>query len=332
MKYIPFENWKKSKEDAKLQILMRGTIGLTSKSDEKVKELMSILYEDWIHLVLIKGYQDYNRNEKIPDNRRYNEIDYSLPILNMTSRPHVFLEHPRAQIYNKIEDYPVSSDKVTFSKIFEDSKYLPKTAFTLKNAKNLQFPIIAKPAKGFSAQGIEIFKTIKDLEKADTSKFDLYSEAKDIKTEFRLFVMNGRIIHLAERIKNSKNDKSVGVKKSDEKIDLVYIDQDLDTFPPKLLRKLLLIDTEVRQKVNLDFYDIDLILDTDDNFWIPEINGAPGIGPSMFLPIYREWINMVYHRPLKDYSENILKSIADQHQKFIKETYPTEYNSSINPV
>jgi len=323
--------FKEFSQDPKIQILMRGTIGLTSKADELVTKLMKELYDDWIHLVLIKKYQDYNRAERIPDNRRWNDINYSLPILNMTSRPHVLLENPRAKIYNKIHDYPVSADKVMFSKIFSGSKFLPKTVFQEREINQLEFPIIAKPKAGFSAQGIELFKTKEEALESMT-EFDLWSEAKNIKTEFRLFIMNGEIIHLAERIKNSKNDKSVGSKDKDEKIDLVYIDQDWKTFPENLKSKLLILHEEVKQKVNLDFYDIDLILDTEEEFWVPEINGAPGIGPSMFSAIYTAWIEMTLNRPPKESTIQRLNQIRDIHREFMKNTYKKEYQVSINPV
>lgn len=331
MKVLKFKDYKLKNSDHKIQILMRGTIGLTSKSDDEVKQLMHILYKDWVHLVLIKGENEYNRSERIPDDRRNNKIDYTLPILNMTSRTHEFLENPKAKIYNKVEDYQISADKVVFSKEFEGSKYLPKTVFFKKDIKSLKLPIIAKPKDGFSAQGISLFKTHKEAEESN-DKFDLWSEAKDIKTEFRLFVLNGKIIHLAERIKNTKNDKSVGVKDKDEKIDLVYIDQNLDSFPQDLMKKLNDIHQEVKKKVKLDFYDIDLILDTDDNFWIPEINGAPGIGPSMFLPIYQEWINMLHTRKIKPESEKILTDLQSKHRNFMKKKYSNENEKSMNPI
>lgn len=335
MRFIKFNDFLLEQEnkgtDPKLQIIRRGTIGLTSKADDESDKLMKEIYDKYLHLVLIKGEDEYTRDERIPDNRRNNEIDFSLPILNMTSRKHALLDNPKAKIFNQVEDYQISADKVEFSKQFEGSKYLPKTVFKLSEIDNLKFPIIAKPKGGFSAQGIELFKSKSDAQKS-TVEFDLWSEAKEIKTEFRLFIMNGEMIHLAERVKNIDNDKSVGKKKVNEKIDLVYIDQDLDTFPKKLKDKLIDIHNEVKKKVKLDFYDIDLILDTNDEFWIPEINGAPGIGPSTFYQIYKSWTKMAYNRDIKESTEKDLIRIRDTHREFMKTEYSKEYKKSLHPI
>lgn len=323
--------FKEFKEDPKLQILMRGAIGLTSKSDDEVVELMEILYDDWINVVLIEDDDGYSTDKKVPKNRLGNKIDFSMPFLSLTSSMHKDLRNPKAKFYNQLKDYEISTDKVKFSKAFKDSKFLPKTVFSLDDIDELTFPIIAKPNSGHSAVGIELFET-KEKALASKMKFDLWSNAVDIKTEFRLFILGGEIIHLAERIKNIDNDQSVGVKKANDKIDLVYIDQNFDTLPKEMKSKLIALHNDVKKKVKLDFYDIDLILDTDGEFWIPEINGAPGVGPSMFYSIYVAWIKMIYSRDIKDKTKKILGDIRDEHIAFMKKKYAKEYKASFNPI
>ena len=56
-----------------LQITLRGTIGLTSKTEDFTKEMMATLYDKYIHMVLIEGDDKYNREDRIPNNRRFNK-------------------------------------------------------------------------------------------------------------------------------------------------------------------------------------------------------------------------------------------------------------------
>jgi hypothetical protein len=316
-------------EIPQLQIIMRGNIGLTSKEEDFTKDLMSKIYDKYVHLVLVKGDKDYNEDPKIPRNRRYNRIDHNTPILNFTSNPHSELEGMKAKVFNRMDDIQLSASKLKFYKAFEGANFVPKCVYRLDDVEMLNTPIIAKPSEGFSAQGIEKFDTYED---AINSKmeFDVWQEAKEIDREFRAFIMNDKIIHIAERITNTKNDKSVGKKDADEKIDLIYIDQDMDKFPH--LERVEEIKKELGKKVKLEFYNIDLMLDKQGEMWVPEINGAPGIGPSMFPVIYEEWVKMAFEQDLSKETREELGEMADEHRKMMKQTYPKEYKNSLSPL
>jgi hypothetical protein len=316
-------------EIPQLQIIMRGNIGLTSKTEDFTKDMMSTLYDKYIHLILVKGDSEYNRDSKIPRNRRHNKVNPNIPMLNFTSNPHSEMDGMVEDVYNRIEDIQISADKVKFYKAFEGVDFVPKTVYRIDDVEELNTPIIAKPSEGFSAQGIEKFDT---YEEAVNSKmeFDVWQEAKEIAREFRAFIMDGKIIHIAERITNSKNDKSVGKKDADEKIDLVYIDQDMEKFPH--LKRVEEIKKELGKKVKLEFYNIDLMLDKDGVMWVPEINGAPGIGPSMFPVIYEEWVKMAYGMKIGKEAKEELEAMAKEHRLKMKQTYPTEYKNSLAPI
>ena len=311
-----------------LQILMRGNIGLTSKEEDFTREAMKTLYEKYIRLVLIRKENDYNTDEEVPENRR-NEISYDYPILNFTSTDNDFIEHKDAVVFNQIKDYAISADKKVFQEELADTcECIPKAVFSLDDIEELELPIIAKPAEGFSAQGIEKFDSYEDA-KASDMEFDIWCECKDLEREFRAFIMNGEIILIAERITNTENDKSVGKKDADEKIDLVYIDQDMDKFPH--LDKIKKIQKELETKVKLDFYNIDLMLDEDGVLWVPEINGAPGIGPSHFRALYKSWLKMAYNEEISEDVDKELKDIEETHRDNMKNEYPVEYKSSLAP-
>lgn len=316
-------------EIPQLQIIMRGSIGLTSKTEDFTKDLMNKIYDKYVHLVLVKKEDQYNDEPRIPRNRRYNKVRQDIPMLNFTSNPHTELEKMKAPIYNKIEDIQISADKVKFYEAFDQKDFVPNCVYLLDDIEKLKLPIIAKPADGYSAQGIEKFDSYEDAINSKL-KFDLWQEAKDIDREFRAFVMDGKIIHIAERITNASHDMSVGKKDTDEKIDLVYFDQDMDKFPQ--LEEVERIKEELGKVVKLEFYNIDLMLDKDGKMWVPEINGAPGIGPSMFATIYEKWVDMAYGQKLSKESKEELQQIAEEHRDKMKQTYLKEYKNSLAPL
>lgn len=313
-------------EIPKIQIVLRGNIGLTSKTEYFTIELMKILYDKFIHMVLVKGDNEYNRKKGLPINR-LNIINWNLPILNFTSRKHNVLKN--TTIYNKLEDYSIAASKVEFAKTFAKEYFIPKTIFNINDIESLSLPIIAKPTNGFSAQGIEVFKTYEDAKKSKL-KFNLWSEKKSIVREFRIFILNKEIIHISERVNNVNNDKSVDVKKPDEKIDFIYIDQNLKSFP--MLSELEKIKDILLQHVNLDFWNIDLMVDEDNKLWIPEINGAPGIGPSMFYNIYKKYIKMAHNIELTSNVEEELQTIVQIHRSQMLLKYPKEHQKSLHPI
>ncbi len=310
-----------------IQILLRGVIGLTGKSEDFTKRLMKILYDKYLSVVFIKGSSSYNKDPRIPVSRQ-NKIDYSIPILNFTSKDHKFLGNKQSKVYNKLKDISLSSSKILFQKEFAKSKYVPKTVFSIDDIEELDLPIIAKPESGRSAMGIELFKTYEEARNSKL-KFDIWSEAKDIDREFRLFVIDGKSIHLSERITNSVNDKSVGKKKAEDKIDLIYIDQNMKG---DLMNNIEELKDSMDPKINLEFYNIDIILDKSGNLWVPEINAAPGIGPSMFYSIYKNYCKFAHNIDINEDCERELKSIRDEHIDLMKKEYKKEYKGSHNPI
>jgi hypothetical protein len=308
-----------------LQILMRHTVGLTGKGEPFTKAAMAIIYKKYVNMVLIKADGEYN--EDTPGNRG-EKIDYDLPILNFTSVDHRFLIHNNSIVYNPVKEMKYSADKKLFHKTFANTDFVPKAVFDLKDIKELKEPIIAKPTDGHSAQGIELFDTYSDAKKSKM-KFDLWSEAKEIDREFRAFFMDGNLLLIAERITNSSNDQSVGKKDVEDKIDLIYIDQQIETFP--YLKEIKRIAKEISKGVKLDFFNIDLILDKDGKLWVPEINGAPGIGPSMFWPIYQAWMSLT-NNSISSESSKELKDIMVQHRKDMADRYTDEYKGSLIPI
>ena len=81
-----------------------------------------------------------------------------------------------------------------------------------------------------------------------------------------------------------------------------------------------------------EFYNIDLILDKSGALWVPEINGAPGIGPSMFLSIYKSFQKMALGIDISKECEEELQEIVNKHRSMMASEYPEEYKSSLDPI
>ena len=335
-RYFLFESIKMDNpikyKDEVIQILKIDSVGLTSKKDKFIKDEMKDIYDKYCIIVPINlEGTDYNYEHDVIKNNsnRRNKIDFSKPILNFVSSNTFANNNKDAIIFNKVKDFKIADSKVLFNKTFEDNDYIPKTVYSLKDIEELELPIIAKPDNDHSAKGIEKFDSYEDAKKSNL-KFDLWSEAKELTKEFRAYIVDSKIVAMTERIANQNNDKSVGKKDANEKIDLVYIDIDLDKF--ELLDDVEKIRKSLETKTNLDFYVIDLMLDKENNLWVPEINGAPGITPGTFYDIYKAWIKMAYKKDIELSDDKELSEIKDEYIKKISEVYPREYKKATNPL
>lgn len=213
----------------------------------------------------------------------------------------------------------ISASKVVFSKVFCDRNWMPKTVFDVDNAINgaVGFPLIAKPEKGHSGIGINIFKNaneLKDYKK--TSKvngvdvnFDLYSECLEIENEFRVYVANGKIFAINERL-DEKDKSTMKTKKVDECTNFVYVEQDINKIPKKYIEKF----NEIAQDIYKEYKDIkyfvyDVILDKNDKMYVLETNCAPGMNCNILYKLYLEMYKDYHKRDLdkyvRDYIENM---------------------------
>ena len=185
-------------------------------------------------------------------------------------------------MYNTPTSMGISAYKSKFYKLFKDSKFICKTEYDFKNAaNNLKFPIIAKPDAGHSGSGIEIFETSEDLQKSK-NKFENYSEAKNLKAEYRVMAMNDSIVSIYERV--SKDDNAIKDKKPDDYVSFVYVKQD----PSKLdfVKETESIIKEIRSKVKAGVWSVDLMIDENNDKWVAEINSASGLSADRMCEVY----------------------------------------------
>ena len=205
-------------------------------------------------------------------------------------------------MYNVPDQMLKSGNKTDFYKTFADSNFIPKSVYKIEDTKKLKFPIIAKPDDGHSGVGIEIFDTYKEL-KSSKLKFDNYSEAKDLDREYRVLLMNDKIVLVHERISQNKNE--IKDKDADEQTEFVYVDQ--DTSKLDFMDRVDEISEEIRKKIKLGLWSIDVMIDKSGDLWIAEINSASGMAADKMARVYIMIYEDFYKESLPDDFKNYLK-------------------------
>lgn len=212
-------------------------------------------------------------------------------------------------MYNSPKAMKVSGNKSDFYKMFKDSNFIPKAVYKKEDAKDLQFPVIAKPDDGHSGLGIEIFDTYEDLEKSK-EKFENYSEAKDLDKEFRVLLMNEEPVLVHERV--SLNENEIKDKEADEQTEFTYVDQDMNKLD--FMNEVNNICKTIREKLKLGLWSIDLMIDKSGDCWVAEINSASGMAADkmarVYVKVYEDFYGEELPKELKTHlNEEYIKPI-----------------------
>jgi hypothetical protein len=221
-------------------------------------------------------------------NYKFLSISPGIPILNFTEDNDLVQAMINENVidinslYNKPTHSTVVSDKVSFHKKFRDCKFIPKTVFSVEDAMNLNFPVIAKPAQGKSAKGIKKFKTSEEM-KSSNEKFDIFSEMIDIKKEFRCFCFKGEIIELNERVKIKGSPDFL--ENTDTTTDFLY--KWIDPAKYSCSQEMYEILQQCRDVVNLDFFSIDFAETSDKKLFVIEMNSRTGMGVDKMVELYK---------------------------------------------
>lgn len=242
-------------------------------------------------------------------------------------------------MYNRPEEMKISGSKVDFCKMFAEYSWNPKTVFTLPEALNgsLKFPVIAKISDGHSGLGIKIFKTKEELEgfsqpftvEGEQRKFDLYSECIDIDREFRTIFLKNKCILVNERVACIKTNKTVKTKGIDESVDFVYVVSDMKKVSRSFKNQLNKIAEEIRKKIELDVWAIDVALDKNGKLYVLEINSAPGLGSEKLVDVYCAIYEDYYGEKLpKTFKEELNKKFVSQCRKELYKNYKKEIEKS----
>ena len=251
--------------------------GLTGKNNKRIYgKINDVCLDKLFNSFYAKG--DYKKDL---------EVDPKLPLIYYGGNSKEGLDFLKKYnvsedvMYNLPEAMKVSGNKSDFYKMFKDTDFIPKAVYKKEDAKDLEFPIIAKPDDGHSGLGIEIFDTYEDLEKSK-GKFENYSEAKDLDREFRVLLMNNDPVLVHERV--SLNENEIKDKEADEQTEFTYVDQDMSKLD--FMDKVNDICKKVREKLKLGLWSIDLMIDKSGDCWVAEINSASGMAADKMARVY----------------------------------------------
>lgn len=217
-------------------------------------------------------------------------------------------------VYNKIEAKERVSSKVEWHKLHEGSSFIPKVAYDAKGLKDLEFPIVAKPDNRYAGQGIVVFKTQEDVDNANLSNFEVFSEKIDIKEEFRLFCWRGEPLMLLKRIPADEKTKTLD-KTADDKLKFNYEKQPDGAHEP--FNDVIAEFSKVHD--DLDFYTMDVVLDKDDKPFIIEMSSEPGPIFSVLSHVYGYIYEDFYGEPLLPETKKIIDTyIKEDIEQLIK--------------
>lgn len=213
----------------------------------------------------------------------------------------------KENVYNLPENIKQSGSKAQFHKIVEGDENIPKTVHTQKAALTIGFPLIAKPAEGHSGLGIQIFKDKESFDKADHSKFDVYSEYIDKDAEHRLITFKGKPFFWMERI--PMNDKAkTGDGDSKEQMMFKYIKKDPNKLPEKFLT---LVEKFGNKFKDLPYICFDIMEDKKGKLFIIESNSQPGVPFDSTVQAYRQIFTDFYGRDIEPTSDKELTRLSE---------------------
>jgi len=294
-------------------------------ANEKLNELIDIAMKELFDLFLVHDQLKRKMDNKKPILKFGN---HNPDIYMLLSYSNVNPDY----IYNRIEETKKSSNKKNWHELLGNKDYIPKTVTDIKEIKNLEFPIIAKPSKGHSGLGIMKFDTYEecmDEVKKDDCKLDTFSEmVKDISTEYRMMLVKDNLHTIFERVPIIKENKTITTKDPDERLRFLYVEQDHDKFGDS--EEIKKIASDFYKYIDLDFCALDFIVDKNGKYWLIESNSCPGMGANNLANSYKAIYEDYYKKPIPEAKQKIVDYLCTEYYKEIKKLYPKEIEKSKN--
>ena len=202
-------------------------------------------------------------------------------------------------------------DKIISKKMFEYAK-IPTAKWTviekLKPFKEIELPVVVKPASQGSAIGISIVKNKKEFEKAVKLAFkyeDRILVEKYIKgTEVTAGVLNGKALPVIEIVPKGKfyDFKSK-----------YTVGQSTHIIPARLPEKVLKQIQNIAIKVYNEFMcngtcRVDMIVDKNNNIYVLEVNTLPGMTKTSLFPDAAKSIGMSFENLVLEIIKSAFKN------------------------
>lgn len=232
-------------------------------------------------------------------------------------------------IYNHPDKLQFANDKVKFHEAMEGLDFVPKTVFKKEDVGNLKFPLIAKPKGGSKGEGVTVFKTKEELDSfkpEEGVELDVYSEKFDLKREFRVITVCGRLVYIAERIPTNKKAKSLRESANmfpsqdvfdrkgtlEDRSSYKWVetkDSDIEDKAWTDIEKIMPIACE---KLGLEVMGLDFGIDADGKVWVIEANTCPGLNKDQIVRIYLAIFDDFYGRKPDTQSMRKIEEMRDE--------------------
>ena len=262
--------------------------------------------------------------KKIKINPEYPVLTYNSKVVNTLLEEGLIKPE---NVYNHPKFIKNSGSKAKFHELVDGDENIPTTTQNYKEAvEKIGFPMIAKPAEGHSGLGIQVFKDQESFDKADHSKFDVYSEFIDKASEHRLITFKGECFYWMER--QPMNDKAKnGDGKADEQTMFKYIKRD----PAKIGDAY----TTLVKKYGEIFKDLpyicfDVMEDKDGKVYVIESNSQPGVPFDSTVHIYRVLFKDFYGRDVDAQTDKSLKEFSDYLDKKTMDLEPERFEVNLD--
>ena len=210
-------------------------------------------------------------------------------------------------IYNHPDHISKSGSKEEFHKLVGEDENIPKTVYSKNDAlENLTFPIIAKPARGHSGEGIQIIEKPDLMEDVDEKIFDTFSEYIDKEEEHRFINFKGKPIFWMERTPMNEKAKT-GKGSAKEAMEFGYAKRDIKDLP-KDYKKVLEKFSKIYE--DLPYMCFDVMKGKNGKVYIIESNAQPGVPFDSTIEIYKNIYEDFYKKPLDKESLTKLNEFA----------------------
>jgi glutathione synthase/RimK-type ligase-like ATP-grasp enzyme len=260
-------------------------------------------------------------NQKNIDSIKAEDINPDYPILNYSIKLLEKLQKKvvKNKVYNSTEEIQDSMSKERFHKKVEGNSNVPSTAYNKDEALKIGFPLIAKPKEGHSGQGIKIFKSEKEFSEEDLSKYDVFSEFVDKKSEHRIINFNGVPFVWMERTPLNAKAKS-GDGSSEEKMEFKYTKRKISGIPENL-KKVNSSFCKIFDSIKLICFDI--MEDQEGKAYVIESNTMTGMPFDIALELYKEIFKDHFGKEISPESSKEIENLSD---KLIQRTFDREDN------
>ncbi len=303
----------------------------SSTDNERIKELANTSEHELYDIFIVNKKVYHNQTE-------HKDLDIYRPVFRYAHSDTGFssefinkhLDIVKQHTYNYDPELAkISGSKKIWHKTLGDKSYLPKTVYSRRDTKDLNFPIIAKPESGHSGIGIEKFESYQDLINSKGT-FDVYSEMIDFAAEYRALCLKDNAFIIYERVPNQEDNSTIKTKDKKEKVSFIYIEQDLNKL--KFLNEFNTIIKDTRKHFAPDFYALDFFIDKNGKVFLIESNLSPGLGACSQASTYKAMYKDFYKKDPPEKKLNIANNIINEYREIIKKEFPKEYKLSKNPI